>query len=335
MLPEIVSYLKTHWKELDVFEARPCRFSYLMQDRNRPSCFIFADGESQPRFIAKFASTEANRLCLHREHEMITIIHDLTSPEIGATVPSHLALLTSGWDLAAIETILPGTPMAPTDVFTGERAAIERQFTLVYEWLLAFQDCTRRNVLLDGPELQRVIVDPLAERLPNLDISTDVRTNIENVLILAEALEGCVFPLTFSHGDMNPTNFLLDRGRVTGVVDWEWAGRESLPTMDWFNFVHLFGWITLLHRRDYPSFGASRSDAIQTTFFTDNSFSWLAKEWTAKFFAHYGWDNKFTTLLLFHALFKLYPVDAMLEEIIREIAAATDNSLVPFIAATA
>lgn len=330
MVPEVISYLETHWGELDTFGAKPRRFSYLVQNRNRPSCFIFVDGESEPRFIAKFTRTEVNRVCLRREHEMITSIRNLVPSEIKTTVPRHLALLTSGRDLAAIETILPGTPMAPADIFTGKRKVIEQQFTLVYEWLLAFQGCTRRNVLLKGNELQRVIVNPLAGRLPNLNLPTDVRTSIESMLVLAEELEGCTVPSTFFHGDMNPTNFLLDKGHITGVVDWEWAGRESLPTMDWFNFMHLFGWITLLRRRTYPSFGASRSDAIQTTFFTDNSFSRLTREWTARFFAHYGLDAKFTTLLLLHALFKLYPKDAMLEEIILGIAAATNNSFAPF-----
>jgi len=300
-----------------------------MQNRNRPSCFIFVNGESKPRFIAKFARTEVNRTCLHREHEMIASIHALVTPEIGATLPLHLALLTSGRDLSVIETVLPGTPMASANIFTGEHKVIEQQFALVYEWLLAFQGHTRRDVLLDETELQRVIVSPLSARLPNLDLPADVRTNVESILALAEELEGHTFPLTFSHGDMNPTNFLLDKGQITGVVDWEWAGRESLPTMDWFNFMHLFGWLTLLHTRTYPSFGASRLEAIQTTFFTDSSFSRLAGEWTAKFLAHYELDTRHTALLLLHALFKLYPEDIMLKEIILGIAAVANNSFVP------
>jgi hypothetical protein len=329
MLPEVTSYLKTHWSELGILGVEPRRFAYLMQNRNRPTCFIFVDGEPRPRFIAKFARTEVNRTSVCREHEMLASLHALVPLEIGATLPRHLVLLIAGGDLAAIETVLPGVPMASTDIFTGDYRVMEQQFTLVYDWLLAFQNCTRQDVLLDDAGLQRIIVNPIAERLPGLDLPADVRAGVDDVLTLASELGGCTFPSTFYHGDMNPTNFLLDMGCITGVVDWEWAGRESLPTMDWFNFIHLFGWMTLLHRKTYPSFGASRLHAIQLTFFTDNSFSHFAREWTARFFAHYGLDPRLTPLLLVHALFKLYPEDAMLTDIILGIAALAGKSFVP------
>lgn len=330
MLPEVVAYLETHWHELDISGAKPRCFSYLMQNRNRPSCFIFVTGEHGPRFIAKFARTKVNQVSLHREHEMITHIRSLATPEIRATVPRHLALLTSGQDLAVIEAILPGTPMAPTDIFAGPNKVLERRFTLAYEWLLAFQSCTRRDVLLEGVELQRIIVDPLAKRLPSLDLPADVQCGIDNILVLADELEDCTLPLTFYHGDLKPDNFLLGQGRITGVVDWEYAGRESLPTMDWFNFMLLFGWISLLRRRTYLSFEASRLDAIQITFFADNPFSRLAREWAARFLAHYELDNGLTALLLLHALCKIHPENAMLTDIILRIAAVTDNSFIPF-----
>lgn len=330
MLPEVIAYLETHWRELDTFGVRPRRYSYLMQDRNRPSCFIFVDGESEPRFIAKFARTKANRVFLRHEHEMITSLHALAPSELADTVPRPLAFLTLGRDLAAIETVLPGAPMASTDIFTTPSRAIEQQFTLVYTWLLAFQRCTRWDVLLDGAEVRRLIITPLAQRLPNIDLPTDVRTGIDSVLILADELEGCTFPLTFYHGDMKPDNFLLSQGRITGVVDWEYAGRESLPTMDWFNFMLLFGWMTLLHRRTYPSFKASRLDAIVTTFFSDNPFSRLSREWAARFLAYYDIDIRFTALLLLHALFKLHPENEMLADIILGVAAVTGNAFIPF-----
>ena len=204
MLPEVIAYLETHWEELGTFRRKPRRFSYLMQNRNRPSCFIFIDGESEPRYIAKFARTEVNRTCLRREHEMLQTLHTMVAPETEATLPHHLTLLTSGRDLAVIETVLPGTPMAPANIFAGARKAIDQQFALVYEWLLAFQESTRRDVLLEGTELQRLVLDQLSGRLSRLDLPPGVRITIERTLVPLGEMKGRVFPVTFSHGDMKP-----------------------------------------------------------------------------------------------------------------------------------
>jgi hypothetical protein len=42
-------------------------------------------------------------------------------------------------------------------------------------------------------------------------------------------------PLGFAHGDFWSGNLLVERGRLTGVVDWDYAGEGRLPLMDLFH----------------------------------------------------------------------------------------------------
>ncbi len=87
-------------------------------------------------------------------------------------------------------------------------------------------------------ELEHWINEPLTVVEDSLASMSTLERHRPALNRLAERLHvafvGCSLPLSWIHGDFSPGNILVtpDGGKVTGIVDWELAEKNSLPLLD-------------------------------------------------------------------------------------------------------
>lgn len=85
--------------------------------------------------------------------------------------------------------------------------------------------------------------------------------------------------LIFCHGDVNPTNFLVSNGRISGVVDWEFASLRDNPLGE----VEFFCWLYdgELVRRGFTS------EYCKAVGGDEEELEWFfARSWFGMTFAH-------------------------------------------------
>jgi len=89
-----------------------------------------------------------------------------------------------------------------------------------------------------GPEiLDRWVRRPIAALAAGVGRSSATRTSQAALARLAEdlctTLEGLVVTISWVHGDYSPGNILTGPdGRVSGIIDWEFAHPQDLPALD-------------------------------------------------------------------------------------------------------
>jgi aminoglycoside phosphotransferase (APT) family kinase protein len=96
---------------------------------------------------------------------------------------------------------------------------------------------TASETTIDRAILDRLVLDPVREvaqlaeraRVRHTSLAALARLSDE----LCSALEGQTLALSWVHGDFAPGNILADAdGRITGVLDWEFAHPQGLPALD-------------------------------------------------------------------------------------------------------
>jgi Phosphotransferase enzyme family len=85
----------------------------------------------------------------------------------------------------------------------------------------------------------------LSRTWPDLDLATDFlasHVGSEERSILRRVRREIAdrvgdLPVGGGHGDFWRENLIVERGRLRAVVDWEWAGRDTLPLLDYMDLV--------------------------------------------------------------------------------------------------
>jgi hypothetical protein len=89
----------------------------------------------------------------------------------------------------------------------------------------------------------------LGETWPDLELATDFlasHAGSEERSILRRVHREIVhrvsdLPIGGGHGDFWRENLIVRRGRLRAVLDWEWAGKDSLPLLDYMDLVGHLG----------------------------------------------------------------------------------------------
>jgi Ser/Thr protein kinase RdoA (MazF antagonist) len=193
---------------------------------NNESYFVdAADGQ----FVARIYRNTADPARVRYEHELLA---HLALQELPFAIPT-LVKTTAGDTLAVLET--PGGPRlaALFERIPGEPARLDAPHARLAGRALAQLDAAfgQLRIPLRAPgtirDVHPLVPDPI-DALVELDLGDRygaARMLFEQVDAAHAALVGSL-PLQIVHGDFAFINVLLDGGRVTGLLDFEFAGPD-------------------------------------------------------------------------------------------------------------
>lgn len=194
-----------------------------------------------PTTAAKVAGGPRSAARVRREADRLAALADRLGAWEG-TVPRLLGLEEHGGHPAVVTTGLPGVPViVRAHRWRGlrDRRAVAADLLAAGRWLVSFWRATRRG---RGPLTRAATAGEAV-----LDMPDGVREAAAAVHVRL-ARHGA--PRTAVHGDFWPGNVLVERGIVTGVVDWERAEDAGSPVRDLARFV--LGYSTYLDRHTPP-----------------------------------------------------------------------------------
>ena len=216
------------------------RIVLLLFDQGRPQ---------QPRFAVKVATGpgSGDRVLIERAR-LGEAAHALRDSPAVVGPPDVVDLLSHHGRPALVTTAQPGVPMLVTYHRRGHTArpeAVSRDLNAAADWLSGLQAATAGaaapltlapgvvdglRVLSHGRREQEVVADRIG--------------GLRARLLHYHA------PTTLVHGDFWPGNLLVERGVVSGVVDWEHSLVGGNPVRDWARFV--VGYSAYLDRHARP-----------------------------------------------------------------------------------
>jgi thiamine kinase-like enzyme len=209
----------------------------------RAAFVLFAASEPTARLVVKTDRTTRGRRRLQREHEALRSLAHL--PALAGTMPRSVALFEHAGLLVLAQTALAGRTLA-VDVRRRLRPTARRvtaDHDRVLTWLHALQEsATPANAERHTLEVDRAVA--LAEQVLPRDErwATD---SVHRLAALGADAGTLTVPLVRSHGDLGPSNVLIERTRV-GVVDWEGAHERAPAVNDVLLFLHHYGRATRL-----------------------------------------------------------------------------------------
>jgi aminoglycoside phosphotransferase len=226
------------------------RILLLNHNRDASTRFVlllFAPGDCSPTVAVKFADAQgADRL--HDENEHLRSLAGVLPKSLRATVPSVL------YDEQGSQPILATTAQPGTSMFVAMNrrnhmrspVAVRADFAAAATWLCELQSVTT------GPAADLdVDVDTFAAAQRHLaDAPTMLSAVLDDLLALQHRLRRFAVPRTVVHGDYWPGNLLVDRGTITGVIDWERAELAGSPVRDLARLA--VGYSTYLDRHTRP-----------------------------------------------------------------------------------
>jgi aminoglycoside phosphotransferase len=150
-----------------------------------------------------------------------------------ASIPRVMAYEDYHAHRLLIETAVPGQPMSPAVVRRQPKLCTEATI----EWLLNLELATINRGANHQDWFERLVENPLQQFKNMLPGSFKEMRLIEKTLSMANAINDYQMPLVMEHGDFSPPNILRDENGKIGVVDWELAEPQGLPSADLFFFL--------------------------------------------------------------------------------------------------
>jgi hypothetical protein len=185
---------------------------------------LVAPHGKRPILAVKAPTTAAAALTLKAETRLLRELRAVPARCILETVPSVVDTFDYHGRPALVMTALPGKPMSSIYLRRGHTAdphLVAEDFAAVGSWLAELQ-------LATAAESGALDIDPGGE-LPHADLETlaPIRARLRRERV----------PMTAVHGDLWLGNVLLEHGRVSGVVDWEFGAMRGQPVRDLVRFA--------------------------------------------------------------------------------------------------
>jgi hypothetical protein len=168
-----------------------------------------------PEGVLRVAIGAARQHLWHQRDALTALEASSPPPEIARLVPNQLAEGTAGLGGWSLEERLPGSP-APSEL--PPELLEECIDFLVGLSRLGDNSTPTSSPSGDAEVIARTRADDHAQRLRR--IGSRVETTLATV------------PRVFTHGDFWSRNLLIEHGRLSGVVDWDYAGPGRLPFLD-------------------------------------------------------------------------------------------------------
>ncbi len=186
----------------------------------------------------KAPTTDAAARALEREEDLLVGLSKLRLPALADTISHVVDAVDFNGRRGVVTNALHGTAMATTYLrwrHTASPGRVARDFDAVARWLGEFQAATATDaapVDLDGGVRSRLRIRFAADE------------QLEDDLVRLEELYARLgqhsVPRTAVHGDLWFGNILLDRGEITGVVDWECGAVSGEPVRDLVRFALVY-----------------------------------------------------------------------------------------------
>jgi aminoglycoside phosphotransferase len=195
---------------------------------------LFEPGRTSPSHAVKLAGGPiAPRI--EREARRLRAVEEVAGRHLGGTVPRVLDVLGHAGRPALVTTAQPGVSMFVRyhrHGHTADPARVRADLAAAGRWLL------RAQSVATGPaeplDLAPGTFARLHERLLTEPEGDRVLVRLAE---LRRRLRRHRAPATLVHGDFWPGNLLVDRGEVSGVVDWEHSELAGNPARDLARFA--------------------------------------------------------------------------------------------------
>ncbi|MEO8285666.1 MAG: phosphotransferase [Chloroflexota bacterium] len=242
MIPQLRSYLLDNWADLPVGRQhkRPRRLEFLVQATgiSKLCCYIFADDEDHPRWVAKMPRTPRDNGILAHEYGVTEHLRTTGNAYVRLTIAAPLFTTTIADHLVGIEPYLAGRPMDGLMSTASDQNAPEilKNLEISIDWLLRCQQST-------GSKAERPSAAEIENCLRSISfmkatsrLTASEAAYLDRLSAQFTQLAGVPLPLTFKHGDFQPGNILVD-GSAIHVIDWEFGAISQLPLHDVFGFI--------------------------------------------------------------------------------------------------
>lgn len=194
---------------------------------------VFRDRAAEPFLFVKIDHTKPQKARLRREHATLVALRDRA--DLRSRVPHPVALLERGSKLVLVQTAVPGTPLHVR--LRRRLRARPEQSRIEHMQVLDFL----RRLQTSAPA-QSIIVDPetvldKVRSLPDLD-GAELAGSPE-LSALAREWSPVELPIMAGHGDLSPSNCMIDGDRL-GVIDWEGGAYERTTLVDVIVFLYRY-----------------------------------------------------------------------------------------------
>ena len=209
---------------------------------------LVSPASAQPVLAVKAPTTEAAANAVAAEERFLVELRPLVPDALADAIPRVVGAVEYRGLRAAVTTAMQGKPMSTSYIawrHTASRRRVEADFAAVAAWLAELQRASaagRAPLDLDGGVATR-----LRQRYEgDQHLPVDLRRLAE----IYARLRRSSTPRTAVHGDLWFANVLVDRERVSGVVDWEWGTVSGEPVRDLVRFALMYA--LYLDRRTRP-----------------------------------------------------------------------------------
>ena len=236
----------------------------MSKDPNaKVTLLLFRRGERLPGYVAKVPTTEAAVARVEREAAMLEHLAGLDLGPLARTIPTVVAMVEHKGRPVLVTTALPGRPLLVAYHrwrHTARPALVEADFAAAGRWLAALQRRTA-GVATDLGGMLDGTADALARRFGD---GPETVADRDHLARLQDRLSGHQVPQVVEHGDFWIGNLLGEADRLSGVVDWEDARADGLPTRDLARFAIAYSLYLDRHTRpgrDVPGHPGLRAGA--------------------------------------------------------------------------
>ena len=235
LFEDLEGFVRSSWSDLGLPGRKPEGLTPLVIGHRKSelaliSVLLFGGSETLVAKLPRYGGVNSS---LRREDAVLgEIFHKVTGP-LRATLPRPLGIHSIGGTEMLLQTVVPGRHLvAETATRRLRREALNRQFDTMFSWSSALQAETRRSIVVNEELIEERLVSAADAAVAALDGDERVETLLDGVIEHARRLVGTLVDLVVVHGDFWAGNVLVERGRVSGVVDWERASASDLPIWD-------------------------------------------------------------------------------------------------------
>jgi aminoglycoside phosphotransferase (APT) family kinase protein len=210
----------------------------LSKDPNAKVTVLLVAGSGRPVFAVKAPTSDAAARAVEREARLLADARLRAAHVAVETVPRVVGTVDFDGRPALVTTAVPGTPMTASYLawrHTAGAGRVAADFAAAGRWLAALQ---RQTAAAGAPlDMDAGVAARLASRFDGEPRLGDVLARLEEI---HARLREHATPRTVVHGDLWLGNVLLERGRVSGVVDWEAGAGSGQPVRDVVRFANMY-----------------------------------------------------------------------------------------------